>query len=129
MTKHEARRLLDTRALSRLALEDAALLRLLLSNPEHTVNELALRISVHPRTVYRRLEMLEGMGLLKRKGERWRVDLSPMKEWPTLREHAAEQVETLREQGRVRQAKWRKLKAKREKGKDNEQTEICTTKA
>jgi hypothetical protein len=116
MTKHEARKLLDTRALSKLALEDRELLRLLMANPEHTVNELAQRIAVHPRTAYRRLEMLQGLGLLTRKGETWRVDLSPMKAWPTLKEHAEQQAEKLREYDRLNHARWRARKLEQENG-------------
>jgi DNA-binding IclR family transcriptional regulator len=112
MTKHEARRLLDTRAGTKLDLEAIAILRLLLSNPQTSASELSLKTSLIPRTVYRRLELLEGMGLLTRKGDEWRVDLFQMKAWPTLKEYAAEQAEKLREYDRQRKAKYRARKLK-----------------
>jgi DNA-binding IclR family transcriptional regulator len=112
MTKHEARRLLDTRAGSKLDLEAIAILRLLLSNPETSASELSLKTSLIPRTVYRRLDLLEEMGLLTRKGDAWRVDLTRMKAWPTLKEYAAEQADKLREYDRARKAKYRARKLK-----------------
>jgi DNA-binding MarR family transcriptional regulator len=107
MTKDEGRRLLDNRAGTKLDLEAIAILRLLLSNPETSASELSLRTSLIPRTVYRRLELLADMGLLTRKDDRWRVDLTPMKEWPTLKEYAAQQADKLRAYDRQRKAKYR----------------------
>jgi DNA-binding Lrp family transcriptional regulator len=114
MTKHEARRLLDTRAGSKLDLEAIAILRLLISDSQTSASELSLKTSLIPRTVYRRLELLEGMGLLIRTAKGWRVELSQMKAWPTLKEYAAEQAEKLREYDRTRKAKYRARKLKGE---------------
>jgi len=115
MTKDEGRRLLDARAGTKLDLEAIAILRLLLSDPQTSASELSLKTSLIPRTVYRRLELLEGMGLLTRKGEAWRVDLSQMKAWPTLKEYAAQQAEKLREYDRLRKANYRARKLEQEK--------------
>lgn len=112
MTKDEGRRLLDARAGSKLDLEAIAILRLLIADSKTSASELSLRTSLIPRTVYRRLELLEEMGLLRRTAKGWRVDLSQMKAWPTLKEYAAQQADKLREYDRQRKAKYRARKLK-----------------